>query len=137
MKASLRLEYIGASNWDAINRIDRMSVAFGLHRPDPFEQCEYMNMPGPRVMSYRLEDGAWFATNVSGKRDYRNANSKGTRGVFMCYILDEGMLYRVKEPTSWRSSNQYFCIVTNNGEVVKLDKEGALQWAKKALGIAS
>lgn len=137
MKASLRLEYIGASNWDAINRIDRMSTALGLRKPDPFDQCEYMDMPGPRVMSYRLDDGIWVASRVHGSRDYRGANSRRTRGVFMCYVLDEGALYRVKEPTSWRCSIQYYCIVANSGDVVKLDKKGALQWAKNALGITS
>lgn len=67
------------------------------------------------------------------KKDYRDANSAGTRGVYAYYILDEGQLYEVSAPRSWRRTDRYFCTV-KNGEIVRLTEEEAEAWLNDHLG---
>jgi hypothetical protein len=40
------------------------------------------------------------------KKDYSQSNSKGTRGIYAVYIIDEGRIYEVKD-----NKKRYFCIV--------------------------
>ena len=63
------------------------------------------------------------------KKDYSKSNSTGTRGVYAYYILKEGCLYEVSEPTSWNNINRYFCKI-ENGELVKLSKGEVDEWLK-------
>ncbi len=57
------------------------------------------------------------------KKDYKNANSKGSRGVFAFYILESGKIYDVLDPYSWKNSHRYFCIVDELGNIEILTKE--------------
>jgi len=57
------------------------------------------------------------------KKDYRNSNATGSRGIIAHYIIDSGKIYDVKSPVSWRSSERYFCTVDECGDIVKLTKE--------------
>ena len=68
---------------------------------------------------------------LGGHRDYRNANSKGTRGVMVVYTLDEGVIYWIKAPLSWRSSDRYFAVVDPEGNILRMDREAALKWARE------
>lgn len=137
MKAHLSLEYIGATIWDEVRQFDRLAGRIipayqaglgGLDRDD------YMSLPGPRVLAYKIEPDGLIVSRVRGQRDYSRANSKGTRGVTMNYILEEGVLYQVKSPTSWRSSERYFATVTPGGEIARKTKEEALEWARSHWG---
>lgn len=66
---------------------------------------------------------------LRGKKDYRYANSRGTRGVYAYYILDEGKLYEVSDPKTWRHSDRYFCTV-KDGQIVKLTEQEVEEWLK-------
>lgn len=57
------------------------------------------------------------------KKDYKHANSKGSRGVYAFYILESGKIYDVLEPYSWKNSHRYFCTVTEEGSIEILTKE--------------
>lgn len=56
-------------------------------------------------------------------KDYSHANSKGSRGVYAHYILEQGRIYEVKEPISWKNTIRYFCTVDADGDIVKITKE--------------
>lgn len=133
MKAALSLEYIGASTWDSLKDFERFSrvSGFTVGRPHDWDTAdEYMDLPGPRVMAYRITGpDAGSIGPLRGHRDYRRANSKGTRGVMVVYTLEEGTIYRIKAPTSWRSSVQYFAVVDATGEIRRMRKEESLAWA--------
>jgi len=60
---------------------------------------------------------------VQGKKDYTHANSKGSRGVFVFFLLESGYVYEVKG-----SRSRYFCAVTNDGEISTISKEDVEQW---------
>lgn len=132
MKAVLRLEYIGAATWDRLRQFERFErLVFG-GKEAPWDG-DYMAQPGPRVLEYRLDGGAWIVSRIYGQRDYSKANSRGTRGVMVNYIIESGALYRVKEPVSWRSVAHYFVTVTADGGLLRMTKEEALEWASAHL----
>lgn len=58
---------------------------------------------------------------LSAKRDYSSANSIGSRGIIAEYILTSGMIYEVKEQTSWSNTRRYFCTADQEGNIVELN----------------
>lgn len=129
MKAHLALEFIGAATWDYVRQFERFERALTDNKAVIGEDSDYLDLPGPRLLEYRLHGDFWRERPVYGRRDYSRANSKGTRGVMINYILDSEALYRVKAPVSWRSVSHYYAVVDAGGNVLKLDKEGAIEWA--------
>ncbi|MBU2395700.1 MAG: hypothetical protein KKH70_20390 [Gammaproteobacteria bacterium] len=67
---------------------------------------------------------------VQGQRDYSNANSVGSRGVFKYYFLSEGGIYHVSSPESWNRTDEYYCQVVNN-DIIRMDFEEALKCLEK------
>ena len=75
------------------------------------------------------EFARWGVTEVSlsgyplgrvfGRTDYSQSNSKGSRGVRMWYALETDKRYLVKSPTSWKSSEEYFCHVSQDGDIIR------------------
>jgi hypothetical protein len=52
---------------------------------------------------------------ISGCRDYSTANSIGSRGIMINYHLQQGPIYEVAAPQSWRCTDRYFLrVVTGN-----------------------
>ncbi len=66
---------------------------------------------------------------IRGHRDYSNANSKGTRGITIIYLLDDGHIYEAKYKTSWRHEERYFCKAVN-GSIVRIPESEVIEWAK-------
>jgi len=62
---------------------------------------------------------------IRGKKDYTLANSKGSRGVFIYYLLESGFVYEVKS-----SKRRYFCVVDEEGNIIEVGKEFVDQWIK-------
>lgn len=122
MKASLELEAIGQNYIRDIRDLDGF---IGTATGQPIDRMPY-------------RQGVWDVTEidheyVSGKWDYSQANSKGSRGVYVHYVLETGRLYQVAEPVSWRNSDHYFCIVSDEGDIVKLTQEYAQEWKQQRL----
>jgi len=56
-------------------------------------------------------------------KDYTNANSVGTRGVFAYYIIQEAKIYEVLRPLSWNRSEHYYVqFYQGNGIRLTIDK---------------
>jgi hypothetical protein len=68
--------------------------------------------------------------------DYTRANSKGSRGVFAWYILESGRTYEVKAQLSWSRTERYFCFVSPEGEIIRIDKEEVDAWLRLKNGNA-
>lgn len=123
MKGTLGLEHIGAPHHDLMRQWARAERAMGVGRNDPpptFGACV-------REI-YRNADGDLAYRDLYGRRDYSRANSKGTRGVYVWYILEPDTLYWVNEPISWKRSEQYYCAVKLDGSVYRLTDEEAEEW---------
>ncbi len=66
---------------------------------------------------------------IKGKKDYTHANSKGSRGVFIYYLLESGYVYEVKKS----SKRHFFCLVDDEGNIDEVDKDYIEQWIKDHL----
>lgn len=128
MKSTLELEFIGADSADWINSmrgsLDKMGgKGFGdkfIGRPSP----------GPWVaeVTGKYPSGKLQRTFVRSNRDYSRANSKGSRGVYLWFVLESDKLYEVHARCSWKRSENYFCAVTEAGDVRNLTDQEAAEW---------
>lgn len=58
-------------------------------------------------------------------RDYSQANSTGSRGIFAYYILPSG-IYEVNHRESWKRIRRYFCRVEGT-EIIEISKDEVIQ----------
>jgi len=122
MKAQINLEYIGMNIIQNLDSLDNELIRLGV------KIDKRLTPSGPWVAEvYKM--GEYVAFNyLNGKRDYTNSNSKRSRGVMVCYTIESNKLYAVYQKTSWRSSEKYFCAVTENGDIYKLTNAEAMEW---------
>lgn len=66
--------------------------------------------------------GRWIGAKLYGARDYSSANSIGSRGVMVTYLLDEGPIYQVCSPQSWTRADTYFCRILD-GQCVRMSDD--------------
>lgn len=66
---------------------------------------------------------------LRGKKGYSRANSVGSRGIYFVYLLEEGRIYEVNSPVSWKRDVRYFCRYMDGRKNV-LSKEEVLQCLK-------
>jgi len=133
MKATLRVEAIG-DNADGMLRVwrnlansmvpDLGTMTFGTI-PKRYWVAEITG-PDPK---YR-----WKRVFLRGKKDYRESNSVGSRGVYVWYVLESGHVYEVNEPVSWKNNDRYFCRVNDAGDIEPLDEADITQWIPKDNG---
>ena len=82
-----------------------------------------------RIFGSDGRDG-WARVFVDGARDYASANSVGSRGIYITYFLEEGPLYEVSSPHTWKSTERYFVRIIN-GQPQRLTKEEVEQCLAK------
>lgn len=67
-------------------------------------------------------------TSMRGLRDYVNANSVGSRGVYEWFFLKEDKAYHVSSPITWKRVDDYYCHVID-GRIVRFDGlEDVIAW---------
>jgi hypothetical protein len=127
MKASLAIEAIG----DNIDQLSRDSAEFwarAIRRPGGWElfgtrQSYWVaEIVGP---SERYELERHF---LRGKRDYSRANSVGSRGVWIYYLLESGRVYEVQRRVTWGTSERFFCRVNTDGAIERITRKEVYQW---------
>lgn len=131
MKATVGIEKIGG-------REDEMTTVYravsNRYLPGLWDE-----MIGPKI-----ENKVWVAeitgvdpkykysrTFLKSKVDYSKSNSKGTRGVMHWFIMETGKIYEVEAPISWSRKERYFCKISEDGDIVKIDKEEVAKWVKE------
>lgn len=135
MKASLEIEAIG----DDVDQLSRL-----------WTNITNDMVPGLGTLTFGLKKSYWVAQIVGrdakyryqrvflrGRKDYARANSKGSRGVFVYYILESDNVYEVYRPSSWQRQDRYFCTVDNDGSIVRVTQEQAEQWINDHLASTS
>lgn len=132
MKYSLRLEAIGDDRASYVRAKRR-----GEAQMDPERERRYLyetrldwRPPWVAEIVGLRWDGRLERRFLRPNRDYRNANSLGSRGVYFYYLLDEGPIYEVFARTSWKSSERYFLRIVN-GQEERIDQEEVLRWLGK------
>lgn len=66
--------------------------------------------------------GRFIGAYLGGLRDYCQANSVGSRGIKVTYNLEEGPIYRVKAPRSWKETEVYFVRIAD-GQRIRMSTE--------------
>lgn len=84
------------------------------------------NAPWVAQITGLSREGKFVRKFIHGDVDYTQANSVGSRGVHRYYHLQSGRIYEVAERLSWKRSVQYFCRVTQEGEIARLTRQEAL-----------
>lgn len=61
---------------------------------------------------------------IKPEKDYLLANGIGSRGVYFCYHLADG-IYEISSPRSWKRTDRYFAKVTGqNLRIIEEDEVG-------------
>jgi hypothetical protein len=116
MKATLGIEYIGESQDAKMRGLGR--ILGGAPSRNPWV-AEIVG---------RFPSGKLERTFLNCNKDYKNANSVGSRGVTLWFTLEENKMYEVHGYASWKRSYNYFCAVTTNGKIHRLTPREATEW---------
>lgn len=116
MKASLSIEYVGEAQDAKMRGLGRLVGGVPTRRPWVAEiVAKYASGKLERVF-------------LQSNKDYKNANSKGSRGVNLWFVLESDKLYEVHAYSSWRHSYNHFCAVTERGDIQTLTDQEADEW---------
>jgi hypothetical protein len=115
MKAPLILEWIGGEE-------ERRLLSSPLWGGPPIRKPWVAEVVG------RYNSGKLKRDFLSGAYDYSDSNSSGSRGIKLCFILESNKLYEVHSYASWRSAVNYFCAVTEAGDIMRLNNNEVDEW---------
>lgn len=127
MKATLSLEHIDADSSDYLKTLNRSLNNLVSGFGDYFVGFKY-NGPWVAEITGRHPKFKLSRQFLSSKRDYSKSNGRGSRGVYLWYILESGKLYQVDEMVSRRNRERYFCTVTPEGEIKIVGNEEVEEW---------
>ena len=122
MKGTIGLEHIGANVRSAMASLAQFERSAGIHASDELPYS------GPAVAEIYRDGDLVCRRFLDGKRDYSKANSKGSRGIFVWYTLEQDRLYWVRAPQSWHSVETYFAALRLDGSVYRLSEQEAAAW---------
>lgn len=129
MKATLSLEFIGA---DCYQWFKQMTKGYNNLMPG---LGDYLiggpskgSKPWVAKITGRDEKYGLAREFLKPNWDYSKANRRGSRGVYLWYILESDQLYEVYYRYSWKGSRRYFCTVHSDGSIYELSKEEAESW---------
>jgi hypothetical protein len=118
--ASLVLEEIGGNYKPAARNLHQAVRLIG--RVNPAHASRILDPSGPwvaRLTGYHEKYG-YERDFLRGRRDYRDANRKGTRGVYLYFLLPPG-IYEVRALESWTKDRRYF-VRSADGRAHEIDK---------------
>lgn len=120
--AVLKLEFIG-ENYHAYKRSGAKHEASERYK-------SYLGHDQSRPSVKRLrgynEAYGFVSEEVRGQIDYSQANSVGSRSVFLYFALKDGV-YEVTERTTWSKVRRYFILV-DQSDYVEVSREEVLSW---------
>ncbi len=120
MKAILEIELIGDNAVQEIRMLNKITNNLIPETGDvAFGSCPPVGWVA-EITGFDLRY-KYARTFLKFKKDYSRANSKGSRGVYAEYILEEGKIYDVKQPVTWKRDKRYFCTV-RDWQIVEIDE---------------
>lgn len=127
MRAVLKLEAIG----DDIHAYKKL-IRRGDIEPDNIRRIPAVKQMRSRAWVARITglDPQYHFNRefVRGQKDYSEANSVGSRGVYIYYALTDGV-YEVNAPTSWTRTDRYFMRVEGT-QMTRMSMEEVMAWAE-------
>ena len=127
MKATIGLELFGDNNRQRLEAERRMINELSPGLGDQVIGQDPDSIWIAEIIGYN-DRSEYQRRYLRGRRDYTKANSKGSRGVFMWYILEAGKTYEVSSRASWSRMDRYFCIVSPEGDIIRISKEEGDAW---------
>jgi len=129
MRAVLRLEAIG----DDVHAYKKL-IRRGDIAPDNIRRIPAVKQLRSRAWVARitgLDKNYRFKREfLTGQRDYSQANSVGSRGVYIYYALTDGV-YEVNAPLSWTKTDRYFMRVQGT-TMTRISLEEVMTWASSS-----
>ena len=128
MKAVIELEFIGENHWAYAHATRRGGVSVN-------EMERAALHPGPpqltrpwvaRLTGLDPQHGV-AREFVDAQIDYSRANSCGSRGVYLYYLLTPGV-YEVNARTSWTKTRRYYIRATDDGAYTEIPREEVEAW---------
>jgi hypothetical protein len=80
------------------------------------------------ITGFRSRGSGFHRRFLTAKRDYTNANSRGTRGIEFFWELESGPVYEAHWPKNWSKSDRAYLIVDADGVVQYLEREQVEAW---------
>jgi len=81
--------------------------------------------PKPWVAEIKINGKKISRKFLKLHKDYREANSKGSRGIFSYFVLSENIIYEIND----LQTKRYFAVVNNN-KVSELNRKEVEEWQK-------
>jgi len=128
MKATLSLEFIGADTYQRFRSMTKMYNGLATGVGDYLIGDIQGIKPWVAEITCSDEKFKLSRTFVNPNWDYKNANSKGSRGVMLWFILESDKLYEVYSRVSWKNSDRYFCAVNITGDIYRLNDDEVKEW---------
>jgi hypothetical protein len=70
---------------------------------------------------------------MRGQKDYSEANSVGSRGVYLTFLLPPDSLYEVRSFLAWKNERRYFIRTTDTGEIEEVTEAQVRAWLSAGL----
>jgi hypothetical protein len=67
--------------------------------------------------------GGYTRAFLRAPRDYSRANSRGTRGVYRCFTLEEGLIYEINQPVNWKSNDRRIVHIMQGAEHAMTERD--------------
>lgn len=127
MLVVLKLEIIG-DNYYAYKSARDKGEARDIPRMERYADMMGRDRSRPWIARITgLDEKYGFAREfLRGQKDYSQANSTGSRGVYVYFPLKAG-IYEVNERLSWKNTRRYFCRV-ENAEIIEITKDEVVGW---------
>ena len=133
MKAVIELELIGDNHYER-RRIERRGVRMRpLHLYDEvrsYRDAPPVDEPSVSRVTWSAERGLETQRLPIGQKDYRDANSIGSRGIRGYWIVDDGV-YEVCARESWKRARRYYLPV-ENGRKREIGREEVYRCLQKS-----
>lgn len=126
MLASLRLEAIGDNHARQLHGLARSLRRLGLTSSE--KESLMPDVRRPWVARITGLDSRYGLARefVRGTRDYSEANSVGSRGLYLYYALADG-IYEVRELISWQRDRRYF-VRSEAGDIIEISRDDVDAW---------
>lgn len=118
---TLKLEAIADDSVQALARLTQAERTLGIGRRGDHKQRR------PWVAEIVGEHDHYGLDRrfLDGQKDFSEANSIGSRGVYLYYHLREGHIYEINDVVSWSKADRYFAMVCDGG-LVRMGEEEVL-----------
>jgi len=122
MRYVIKLEAIGDNHTSYLRHFLKTNPPlFGKRELDAIRFGTKRHVPWIAKIIGVRPDGFLRREFVEGQRDYRDANSVGSRGIYIYYALQPG-IYEINSPETWKRVDRYFLRVIDDKAAERINK---------------